>query len=213
MAIAKTPATVDTLAGTAAYTLAIEHKPQIEPRLPAGTLDNLAADLTKLGAPPGPPQVPPLAPLSPPSLAEAMSAMVILLTAFHEAILGAKAKPAVRKAYGVSSKTPTKDAKAVLAAGQTILTRAQAHPSEALSLGILPEDIVSLQAAIADLEAAEMVAKGSTAKAGATGKQKHAATARMHEAVTRIAGAGALAFATNPAVRMQFEALQPKKKS
>jgi hypothetical protein len=73
-------------------------------------------------------------------------------------------------------------------------------------LGILPADTAALEAAIAKVSAAEAVAKG-TGKGGITAKERKAAEARIHAAVARIAGAGALAFATDAAMRGQFEAL------
>jgi len=129
---------------------------------------------------------------------------------FLAAVAGAKAKSAVRKAYGITRKAAT-EPRAVLAAGALIATRAQAEPTEALSLGILPADVTALSAALAAVTAAEVVAKGSTGGA-ATAKERQAAEVRMHEAVARIAGAGALAFATNAAVRAEFAALVVKKK-
>ena len=114
----------------------------------------------------------------------------------------------MRKAYGASSKTPSKEASALVADGQKIVTRAQADPSEALSLGILPTDVAALVQALADVTAAEAAAKGH---AGTTGKERRAAEARMHEAVARISGAGVLAFATNATVRAEFAALKPMK--
>ncbi len=96
--------------------------------------------------------------------------------------------------------------------GEKILTQAQADPSQALTLGILPADTTALSQALAAVTAAEAVAKSAGGTTGATAKQLHAAEVSMHEAVARIAGAGALAFATNAAVRAQFEALKPTKK-
>jgi hypothetical protein len=214
MAKAKTPAVVDTSAGTKAYALAGQYQAALDPRLPAGTVANLAADLATLGAdplptpPPG--QTPPATP--PPSLAEAMATAVTLITALHEAIRGAQPKADVRKAYGASSKTPTKEAKALLADGEKIVTQAQANPSQALSLGILPTDVAALVQALSDLTVAENLAKGKSGGAGgSTGKERHAAEVRMHEAVARISGVGVLAFATNAAVRAEFAALKPMK--
>ncbi len=210
--------TIDTSAGTAAYTLAGQHQADLTPRLPAGLLTDLAADLTLLGAPPAPlaasaaPAAASPAPAPPaPSLEEAMGQAVTLITAIHAAIQGAKASPAVRKAYGASGKA-SKEPKAVVAEGEKILARAQANPTEALSLGILPADTAALGAALAGVNAAEAAVKGNGGKAGATGKALLAAEVRMHEAVARIAGVGVLAFATNAAVRAQFEALRAKKK-
>ncbi len=117
----------------------------------------------------------------------------------------------MRKAYRVSSKAATAP-KFVVADGTAIVTRAQADPTEALSLGILPADVTALAAALAAVQAAEIVVKGSTGGA-ATGKERHAAEVRMHDAAARISGAGALAFATNAAVRAEFAALAVKKKA
>lgn len=209
MAKAKTPAAIDTSAGTTAYNLAVLHKAELDPRLPSGTVANLAADLTTLGANPTPAPSTPAAP-PPPPLAQALAAAVTLMTAIHAAVAGAKPKSDVRKAYGASSKTPAKEAKVVVADGQKIVTRAQANPTEALSLGILPSDVAALSQALADLSAAETAAMGGAA-AGSTGKERRAAETRMHEAVARIGGAGVLAFATNAAVRADFAALSAKK--
>jgi hypothetical protein len=218
MAKTKTAAVIDTSAGTAAYALATQNQAALQPRLPAGTLATLAEDLTLLGANPTPPAAPapPAGQPAPapalPTLAEATATAVALITAIHGAIQGAKPSSAVRKAYGASAKSASKEPKAVIAEGEKILTQAQSDPSQALSLGILPADTTALSQALAAVTAAEAAAKSAGGKTGATAKQLHAAEVSMHEAVARIAGAGALAFATNAAVRAQFEALKPKKK-
>jgi hypothetical protein len=210
----KTAAPIDTSAGSAAYALALQHEADLQPRLPTNTLTNLAADLTLLGDPPAPPVAPSPSPSpptpAPPSLADATAEAVALITAIHEAVRGAQAPAGVRKAYGISGKA-TKEPKDVMAEGQKILAQAQTDPSQALTLGILPADTAALTQALADLSAAETAAKGKGGAAGTTVKQLHAAEVRMHEAVARIAGAGALAFARTAAVRAQFEALKPKK--
>ncbi len=216
MAKTKSPALIDTTLGTQAYTLAVQHEAALDPRLPAGTIANLAVDLTTLGASPAgvvapAPAVP--GPAAAPTLTDAMTLAVSLISGVHEAIVGAKAKPAVRKAYGVAGKTPAKEPKAVLAEGAKIVAEAQADPSGALALGILPADVTALSSALAEVTAAESAAMGTVAKvAGTTAKERHAAEVQMHEAVARIAGVGALAFATNATVRAQFAALKVKKK-
>ena len=116
MAKAKTSAAVDTTAGTKAHELAVQYKTALDSRLPLGTVSNLALDLTTLGANPTPTPPPAQTPSAtpPPTLGEAMAGAVTLITAIHEAIRGAKAKPAVRKTYGASGKTPSEEAKAVI---------------------------------------------------------------------------------------------------
>ena len=213
--MAKSPghlATVDTTAGEQAYALASEHRTQINPRLPPGMIDSLQADLHTLGVRPAPePAVSTEPSPQAPSLAEALAIAANLVTAVHATVLGAKARPTVRKAYGAANKAIDTDVKRVLAAAAKIAEQATANPSEALALGILPSDITALRAAEGDLSAAEAAARGDGADAGATKAEKRAAAARMTEAVGRIVGAGALAFAQNAPVRAQFEALKPKK--
>jgi hypothetical protein len=214
--MAKSPgnvATIDTTIAEQAYALAIEHRAQLDPRLPSGTIDGLGADLHTLGVSPTPQPSAPAEPSpQPPSLAEALAVAANLVTAIHATVLGAKAKPAVRKAYGAASKAVDTDVKRVLAAADLIAEQATGNPSEALALGILPADITALRAAEADLTAAEKAAHGSGGQAGATKKEKKAAESRMVETVARIAGVGALSFAQNAPIRARFEALAPKKK-
>jgi hypothetical protein len=76
----------------------------------------------------------------------------------------------------------------------------------------LPADVAALAQALTDVTAAETRAMGTSGGAGGTtGKERHTAEARMHDAAARISGAGVLAFATNPAVRAEFAALEPMK--
>jgi hypothetical protein len=209
----KTAAPVDTTAALQTYTLATAHRAQLDPRLPSGTLDDLGADLTTLGAtlpaasPPTSPSPPPPAA---PSLPEAVATLANLVSAIHEAVRGSAAKPAVQKAYGATSKAAGKEVKPLLAAADKITTEATAHPAEALSLGILPADVAALGAAVSAVIAAEAQAQALGTEPP-TAKAKRAAETRMHEAVARVVGVGALAFAQNAPVRAQFEALRPKR--
>ena len=204
----KTPAAIDTTAGTNAFALATRYKAELDPRLPPGIVANLAADLTTLGASPLPTAEAVAEAPAPPSLAEAMTVATTLISAIHDAVRGAGAKSEVRKAYGVSGKTASKEGKALIAGGEKIVTQAQADPTQALSLGILPADVIALVQALADLTAAEALARGKSGQGGGTtGKERQAAERRMREAVARISGAGVLAFATNATVRAEFAAL------
>lgn len=210
----KTATPIDTSAGQAAYALAVPHRAALDPRLPAGMIDTLGADLETLGvvlpAAPGPAGTPAPAPAAP-SLPVAVEKLFNQVSAIHEAVAGAKATPAVRKAYGAGSKAQGKEVKPLLAAADKIVTEATASPSEALALGILPADVAALTQAVADVNAAEASAAAAGTK-GPTAKERRAAETRMHEATARIAGAGALAFAQDAATRAKFEALKPKKK-
>ena len=193
-------AAIDTTAGSKAYALAVQYRAQVEPRLPQGMIDNLGADLTTLGAPPAAaPAAPTPAPAAP-TLAEAVATAGNLVSAIHEAIVGAKAKAAVRKEYGVSSRGPVTELKAVVGAGEKIVARATANAAEALGLGVLPADVTALSAALAAVQAAEAAAQAGGAKATAgTAKAMKAAEVRMHEATARIAGAGRWRLRRTPA--------------
>jgi len=208
-------AVVDTSAGSKAYALAVQYRAQVEPRLPQGMIETLGEDLTTLGTPPAPAQAAaPTAPAAPaPTLEQALATAGSLVSAIHEAIAGAKPKPDVRKAYGVSSRGAPTELKAVLDAGEKIVARATANPAEALVLGVLPGDVTTLSGALTAVTEAEAAAKAKGAASGAaTAKAKKAAEVRMHEATARITGAGVLAFALSAGVRAEFEGLRGKKK-
>jgi hypothetical protein len=112
----------------------------------------------------------------------------------------------VRKTYRVSGSAPGQQVKGLVARGEKIVTQAHANPTEALSLGILPSDVMAIAQTLTELKAAEAFAKGKWGQP--TRKEKRAAEVRMLEAVTRISGAGVMAFATNPEVREEFAALR-----
>jgi hypothetical protein len=195
---------VDTTGATRAYLLAVAHAEQLAERLPSGLLSALAADLTTFGADPRPRS--PEASPAPPRLADALAAAISLITALHGAVIGAGATGEVRRAYGVKANGASLEAKDVLAVGDKIAARALANPTEALSLGILAGDLAELASALADVRAAEAVARAEGGGA-VTAKERRAAEARMKDAVARIAGAGALAFAKDAALRAEFAAL------
>ena len=204
---AKTAA-IDVTAGQSAYGLAVQYRPQVEPRLPAGMIADLAADLTTLGFPPPAPAPAPgtAAPIAaPPTLPAALSTAANLVSAIHGAVRSATTDRSLRKEYGAGSSTPATEVKDVLAAANKIVARATEEPAEALTLGILPADVTALQQAIVELNAAETAAHGTTATSKTTSALKRAATTRMDQAVAKIAGAGTLAFALVPPTRALFQ--------
>jgi len=204
---------IDTSRGTSAYALAIQHRAVIEPRLPAETIAELAADLGTLGKDPTPPPAASPPPEGPPSLAVALTTMANLVSAIHDALRAGKVKPTIRKAYGADKSPPQKEPKALLDAVEKIITQASGNPDEALSLGILPADVKALQQAVADLTAAVTAAQAHGGKPTPTMKDRHTAALRMNAAVGRIAGAGLLAFAQDATTRALFAALVPPKKA
>lgn len=210
-------ALAETTLGSKAYALAVAYKAAVEPRLPPGMIGELAADLALLGAPTqaqAPSNAPAASPAAgaAPNLAQALATAVNLLTAIHGAAEGSGLKPAERKAFGIARKEPSKEPKAVLAALGAIAAAAQANPTDAYRIGIMPDDIAAIQKAVADLQAAAAAASTPGSK-GPTAKEKKEAEARVRAAVGKIMGAGLLAFAQDGATRAEFEALKPKKGS
>jgi hypothetical protein len=197
--------------GGAAYALAVANQAVVAPRMPAGTINGLAADLTLLGAAPA------AAPAAAaaggagaavtPTLSDALAKALKLLSAAHEAVKRGKPKAGVRKAWGVTEGGKGDDVKRVEAAMEKVVERATAEPGEALGFGILAGDVAVMQGALADLKAAE----ATHAAGGLTRKEKSAAEGRVRTAIERIAGAGVMAFALDgTGVRASFEALVAK---
>jgi hypothetical protein len=203
MAKAKAEEAIDTTAGVRAYALAQQHHAALEPRLPAGLMEELATALRVLGADP---RVPAAAPGALPPLAAAMAPAWKLINAVQAAFTRAKASPALRSGHWVPPMRPGSSVVTVLATGARIVARARAYPSEALSLGILPADVTAIEQAMAALEAAQIAAQGTPETA--TKKDRQEAAARIADAVARIAGAGMLAFALDDEVSAEFEGLR-----
>jgi hypothetical protein len=203
MAKPKAEEAIDTTAGVRAYALAQQHQAALEPRLPAGLMEELATALRVLGADPRVPAAPPGAL---PPLAAATARAGKLIKAVHAAVAGAKPSAEASCGYGISPRWPGSDAQTIAAAGAMIVARAREYPSEALSLGILPADVTAVEQAMAALEAAKIAAQGTPETA--TKKDRQEAAARIADAVARIAGAGMLAFALDDEESAAFEGLR-----
>jgi hypothetical protein len=175
--------------GRKALDLASAHQAAIEPRLPAGTLDGLAADLQKLGAVvPGALVTRSAAKTATRSQNEALAQGYALVTAIRMSVQRHGAAADVRAAYGVGMKTNPTVVKQVAAGITLILERAAAKPGEAAELGILQKDLLALGEDLKAITVAD--GEQEQARAGAPGatKERNRTANRILGAVDVIAG-------------------------
>lgn len=203
--------------GLKALALATEHTDALRPRLPAGLIEGLGMDLQRLGAAvPGAKTTHAVAKAATVSQEVVLAQGHALVTAIRALVQKAGAEKDVRKAFGVGVTTNIKVVKHVRSAIAQIVERATKFPAEACALGILPKDIEALRGHEAAITAADDAQELSRAGAPQSTKDRNRAANRIVEASHRIAAAGALEYANEPAVRAQFEALnsgsgRPKK--
>jgi hypothetical protein len=194
--------------GLKALELANQHKAELEARLPAGTIDGLAADLDALGA-----ELP--ATLTKRAVArtathaqnDALAEAYALVLAIRANVQRCKTTPAVRHAYGVGGKVRANVVKQVKAAIEQIVDRARANPGEAAGLGILPSDVSELEADLTRITSVDAEQEQLRAAAPLTTRQRNQTANRILAAIDRIAGAGMLHFAKSPTEATHFEAL------
>ncbi len=194
--------------GLAAHALATTHAARLTPRLAAGLVDGLAADLTVHGA---------LVPGALTARQEKKGATATVATvaagaasriaSIRSAITHAGLSAGARKAWGVGQKVQARVVSSVIAAAELISRRAAAAPEELRAAGILATDVAALSAAAAALggadrtqESSKLTAKGATAARNAAGR-------RVLDATRRIATAGQLEFHDDAAVAAEFAAL------
>lgn len=194
--------------GLKAHNLAGAHQAALEPRLPSGLLDGLAADLTKLGGDvPGAQATRAEARAATASQDEALAQGYALVTAIRTAVQRSGASKDVRVAYGVGVKTSARVVKQVKAAILQIVERANSHPAEASALGILSKDVTALEDDLATITSADDSQEQRRAGAPQSTKERNRTANRILGAVDRVVAAGVVEFAKAPETRAEFEAL------
>lgn len=202
-----------TQTGLTAHNLAIQYAAQLTGRLGATLVTDLATNLTSLGV-----AVPAAQTAQGTSIAAtaaqntALDTGYQMLSAVRLAVTRNSADPAVRKAYGVGTKTSKLLVKDVKNGLQLIVNRAAANATEAAGLGILAADVTRYKAQILAVDAADQAQEKARASAPQTTKQRNTTARQILAAVDAIAGAGAIAFDTSPTERALFEALVKKGK-
>ncbi|MDI1443146.1 hypothetical protein [Polyangium sp. 6x1] len=194
--------------GLKALNLALAHVAALGPRLPPGMVEDLLADVEKLG------DVVPSAKQARSESVAATSAQNVALAEGHTrvrqvraAVRRAKAPADVKRAFGIGRRTRTHVVSDVKAAIQQILDRAKEKPAEAESLGIMKKDLDGLTLALAAITDADTKQEQKRASAPLTTQERNRIGNRILAAVARIEGAGRLEFANDDVKRASFEAL------
>jgi hypothetical protein len=197
-----------TQAGEKAHKLVSKHRAVIEPRLEAGLIDGLRADLDGLGG-----QVAGTTAAQSNSQAATATQNTKLsdahdvLSGIRHAVQKSNAKADVRRAYGLGAKLNASVVSSVQANGKVVIDRARLNPTEARGLGILDADINTLEALLLALKEADANQEKTRAAAPLTTGDRNAAGNRIIEAVRSISAKGVLEFARDPKLRAQFGAL------
>jgi len=180
----------------------------IVPRLPAGFLDGLAADIAALGTlAAGARQAHLDATLATETQNAELDHAFQLVSAIRTAVRRAKPRPDVRRMYGVGHRLDPRSVTHLVVALSGLIDRATARPDEARDLGLLDRDVAELRELLATIRAANTRQETRRAKAPSSTKERDAAARRVLAAVSRIAGAGIVEFAHDPSKRAPFEAL------
>ncbi|MFT3769735.1 MAG: hypothetical protein QM820_30225 [Minicystis sp.] len=203
--------------GIKVLNLALTYQAAVESRLPQGVLEGLKEDLGMIGVVvPGALQAHTEAQQATEVRDEAMTRACQRMTAMRKAVRNAHASKAVQHAYGVGQQLDPRRGTTVKSAVTSVLGRLADHPEEAAEFCFLPEDIDALKAVAADVETTSETQHVKRAGAPQTTKERNRVANRILHAGQRIAAAGCLAFANDPAVRALFEAIRvapAKKKS
>lgn len=200
-------------AGREAHTLGVAHRIDLEPRLEAGALDHLDADVVELEAEQSGVAVAQADKTSATahkgdSAEEGFSVSSSMRDAIRRNHLGDEE---ILKAFGLKAKVVKEKPSTIVSSLQTLLSGAQAHPEALRAAGVLPSDLDAAKSAVAALTAAgttqatkKLTAKQATAQRAETQR-------RVESAVSKLIGAAGLAFRGQPAKLQPFEALVPKK--
>jgi hypothetical protein len=130
-----------------------------------------------------------------------------LVTGTRTSVKGQTSDKDVLLAYGVGTVVPllVKNVKVAL---QTIADRATSNPTEAATFGVVPADVTDINAALADIAAADTAQEAARASAPKTTTDRNATAQRLLAGIKLISGAGMRAFSKDPALRAAFEALK-----
>jgi hypothetical protein len=196
--------------GQGALALALEQRAAVEPRLSAGLLDGLAADLDAFDGKRA------AATLAPESLREATRTQDAAAEAAHAFLVAARgavarngATAAQRAAFGLKVPAKTQKVSSLVAGLKALIEAAASFPDVARSSGLLTSDLeqagalrTALTAADATQEAKKQSRKTPTAERAETQQ-------RIEKAVDAIVAAGTLAFVLDPGKAARFRALVP----
>jgi hypothetical protein len=207
------------LAGTKAYTLALQYQPTLTPRLPATTVLDLADDLTQVrAAVPGATQARAEARVSLAAQRTLLAKAAKLLSGIRQNVRRQSRDPDIRKAYGVGMAVNARIVKDVVAVLKLIQDRAAMVPAEPPTLGIAQKDLDAVKQALADIDAAFDDRQKKRIQAPLSTRRRNQLLNRIFLTAGNIAAAGQLEFVTDPEIAGRFAEIMPppvprKKKS
>jgi hypothetical protein len=203
--------------GLEAHRLATRDRAELEPRLTAGVIDGLGADLTGLGVVvPGVVQERSERNAATQGQYGALARLHEIISAIRTSAVNSDLGKTEQKRWAVGQKVQAKVAKSVIAAGEMIAARATAAPDEARALGVLPADEAALRTAIAEARGADDAQEAKKVSAKVATRTRDETLVRIDAAVKRIGSAGLLAFRGNASKGAEYEALlagTPRKRS
>jgi hypothetical protein len=191
-------------AGREAQKLVQDHKQDLEPRLKAGAIEGLAADLEQLD-----------------SLRTGRPARVIAVSgltgtqkeiakrgakwvnAIRDAVKRHGAGPGLRKSVGVGKPVQTEQAPSVATAVQAILAAAKEHPDEIRACGILDVDIQKGQSLLGAIGGAVSTQDGGMGEKKDLTDLKNRVQMRLEAAVESISSVGHLHYFDTDALLAQ----------
>lgn len=201
-----------TQSGLTAYNLATQYAAALTGRLtPATLVADLGTNLASLGVVvPAAKTAHGVAVAATAAQNSALETGYQMLSAARLSVSRKSVDPAVRKAYGVGTRTSKLVVKDVTNGLQTIVNRATSNATEATALSILAADVTRYTAQIAAIKAADQAQEQARASAPLTTKQRNTTARKILDAIDEIAGAGVIAFDTSATERALFEALVKK---
>ncbi len=197
--------------GETAWKLAVEHRAGLDPRLPAGMIDGLGADVASLKDAGSGAQVARVGKRTATlTQGEAKRAGHDLALAIRSAVRrGEPDDEAFQKAFGVGVTVVAAKVSSVDSALSAILKAAEADAERTRGVGILPEDLDEVRRVKEALTSAESTQEGQTVSAKMATSARDEAQRRVQKAVWRVVGAAGLAFRGQLAIAKLFADVIP----
>jgi len=196
--------------GRGALALAIEQRAVIEPRLPAGLLDGLTADLDAFDGKRA------AATLASESLREATRSQDAAAKAAHAFLIAARgavgrngATAAQRTAFGLKLAVKPEKVSSVVAGLDAFVDAATRYPDVARGSGLLAADVDQARALRAALAAADAAQEAKKQSRKTPTAERAELQQRIEKAVDAIVAAGTVAFVLDPTKAARFRALVP----
>jgi hypothetical protein len=182
--------------GARALELAVQYRTQVEPRLPAGTIDGLRTDLAAVNV------VVPNADgarvqkrAATATERAAATAIVRHIGHLTDAVKHAHAgDKAVLRAWGVGARINAEVTRTVLARGDQVVARARAFPAEMRAAGILDVDVTALDTALTGLRGADSNQAVIVSSAKDATRERNETLVRIQMATHNVAVVGRVAF-------------------